>query len=81
MAMGPDGGRCCWRRAQGAGGSAALSSDPDSGLWRDKMQADGSFVDEPAPASSLYHITVAWEQVRATATVLPEFGWSPGAGS
>lgn len=48
-----------------------------SGLWRDKMRADGGFVDEPAPASSLYHITVAWEQVRATAAVLPELGWSP----
>lgn len=26
------------------------------GLWRDKLQADGAFVTEPAPASSLYHI-------------------------
>lgn len=48
-----------------------------SGLWRDKMRADGGFVEEPAPASSLYHITVAWEQVRATAAALPELGWSP----
>ena len=29
------------------------------GLWRDKMREDGSFVDEPAPASSLYHIICA----------------------
>lgn len=29
------------------------------GLWRDKLQADGTFVDEPAPASSLYHIACA----------------------
>ncbi len=29
---------------------------PLAGLWRDKMLPDGSFVDEPAPASSLYHI-------------------------
>jgi len=29
------------------------------GLWRDKMQEDGQFVVEPAPASSLYHITGA----------------------
>jgi mannose-6-phosphate isomerase len=29
------------------------------GLWRDKMGADGSFVEEPAPASSLYHIVAA----------------------
>ncbi|PVM89158.1 AGE family epimerase/isomerase [Caulobacter endophyticus] len=29
------------------------------GLWRDKLQADGTFVDEPAPASSFYHIVCA----------------------
>lgn len=52
-----------------------------SGLWRDKMRADGGFVDEPAPASSLYHIMVAWEQARASAAILPEMGWSPGGAS
>lgn len=35
-----------------------------TGLWRDKQEADGSFVDEPAPASSLYHIAAAWVQLR-----------------
>lgn len=35
-----------------------------TGLWRDKLEADGSFVDEPAPASSLYHIAAAWVQLR-----------------
>jgi mannose-1-phosphate guanylyltransferase/mannose-6-phosphate isomerase len=34
------------------------------GLWRDKLKADGTFVDEPAPASSLYHIVVAVDQLR-----------------
>lgn len=29
------------------------------GLWRDKLTAEGQFVDEPAPASSLYHIVCA----------------------
>jgi mannose-6-phosphate isomerase len=29
---------------------------PVAGLWRDKLQHDGSWVDEPAPASSFYHI-------------------------
>ena len=52
-----------------------------SGLWRDRMRSDGSFVEEPAPASSLYHITVAWEQLRATAAVLPELGWTARDGS
>ncbi len=29
---------------------------PISGLWRDKLLGDGTWVDEPAPASSFYHI-------------------------
>ena len=29
---------------------------PVRGLWRDKLQGDGAWVDEPAPASSFYHI-------------------------
>ena len=36
------------------------------GLWRDKQDAGGRFVNEPAPASSLYHIAAAWLQLRAT---------------
>ena len=36
-----------------------------SGLWHDRLEADGRFRDEPAPASSLYHIMVAAEQLRA----------------
>jgi mannose-1-phosphate guanylyltransferase / mannose-6-phosphate isomerase len=32
---------------------------PIRGLWRDKYQPDGSFTEEPAPASSLYHIICA----------------------
>ena len=32
---------------------------PIKGLWYDRMQPDGSFIDEPAPASSFYHIICA----------------------
>jgi len=32
---------------------------PVPGLWRDRMRQDGGFVEEPAPASSLYHIICA----------------------
>jgi mannose-6-phosphate isomerase len=32
---------------------------PVSGLWRDKLGIDGGFVQEPAPASSFYHIVCA----------------------
>jgi mannose-6-phosphate isomerase len=38
---------------------------PIPGLWRDKLQADGTFVAEPAPASSLYHIACAILDARA----------------
>lgn len=38
---------------------------PD-GLWRDKHLPQGGFLDEPAPASSLYHITAAFTQLRDT---------------
>ena len=37
-------------------GADALFDTPIAGLWRDKLLADGSWVDEPAPASSFYHI-------------------------
>lgn len=39
---------------------------PLRGLWRDKMLADGSFVDEPAPASSFYHIVCAIAELEHT---------------
>lgn len=45
-----------------------------SGLWRDKLTIDGVLIDEPAPASSLYHIMVACEQLRALEPRLPEWG-------
>lgn len=32
---------------------------PIKGLWYDRMQPDGTFIDEPAPASSFYHIICA----------------------
>jgi mannose-1-phosphate guanylyltransferase/mannose-6-phosphate isomerase len=48
--------------AQAVAASATLRrylDTPTPGAWRDKMQADGSFIDEPAPATSLYHILCA----------------------
>lgn len=32
---------------------------PVAGLWWDRMLPDGTFIDEPAPASSFYHIICA----------------------
>lgn len=36
---------------------------PVRGLWRDKLQPDGAFVEEPAPASSFYHIMIALDEL------------------
>jgi len=36
---------------------------PLRGLWRDTMTASGEFVEEPAPASSMYHIVSAIAQL------------------
>ena len=38
---------------------------PD-GLWRDKHMPHGGFLDEPAPASSFYHIAAAFAQLVET---------------
>jgi mannose-1-phosphate guanylyltransferase / mannose-6-phosphate isomerase len=39
------------------------------GLWRDKQMYRGGFMDEPAPASSLYHIVAAFDQICETARI------------
>ncbi|GAB4576528.1 MAG: mannose-6-phosphate isomerase Pmi [Roseibium sp.] len=46
-----------------------LDSAPD-GLWRDKLDSRGRFADEPAPASSLYHIVCAIAELDAFANTL-----------
>jgi mannose-6-phosphate isomerase len=38
---------------------------PTPGLWFDQMRVDGSFVDEPAPASSFYHLVAAIAELAA----------------
>ena len=38
----------------------------EDGLWRDKRLPDRSFIDEPAPASSFYHIMAAFGQLADT---------------
>ena len=45
--------------AAGAEGLMAYLRTPVPGVWRDKMAPNGDFVDEPAPASSFYHIVCA----------------------
>ena len=40
---------------------------PIPGLWRDRIDADGQVVDEPAPASSFYHLVGAIAEISALA--------------
>jgi mannose-1-phosphate guanylyltransferase/mannose-6-phosphate isomerase len=42
-----------------ANGLAKYLDVPLRGAWRDRLRPDGTFVDEPAPASSFYHIWMA----------------------
>jgi mannose-6-phosphate isomerase len=44
---------------EAVGALEAFLDVPTEGLWRDWMTAAGAFVEEPAPASSLYHIVGA----------------------
>jgi mannose/cellobiose epimerase-like protein (N-acyl-D-glucosamine 2-epimerase family) len=44
-------------------GLAKYYDVPIPGLWRDKLSADGSFIDELAPGSSLYHIACAYGEL------------------
>ena len=42
-----------------ARGLAPYLDTPARGAWRDKLQVDGTFVAEPAPATTFYHLIVA----------------------
>lgn len=56
--------KTCWSAACEAAGALARYLDvPLRGLWRDTLTAAGEFVDEPAPASSMYHIVGAIAQL------------------
>ena len=50
-----------------ARGLAQYLDTPARGAWRDKLRADGSFVAEPAPATSFYHLMVAILELSAHA--------------
>jgi mannose-6-phosphate isomerase len=42
---------------------------PMPGLWYDRVDVNGNIVDEPAPASSFYHLVVAVAEISALARV------------
>ena len=44
-------------------GLAQYYAVPSPGLWRDKLKPDGSWLEELAPGSSLYHIACAYGEL------------------
>jgi mannose-6-phosphate isomerase len=44
---------------QAAGSLTRYLDTPARGVWRERMRPDGGFVEEPAPATSLYHLYLA----------------------
>lgn len=49
---------------RGVDGLQRYFATPITGLWFDRMRADGEMVQEPAPASSFYHIALAIAELR-----------------
>jgi len=54
------------KEAEAALGAISLYLLP-FGLWRDKRLSNGGFIEEPAPASSFYHVIGAYSQLQASA--------------
>src|SRR6185503_3373198 len=50
-----------------ARGLAKYLHPPTRGVWRDRVKPDGSVIDEPAPATSFYHLMVAILELMARA--------------
>jgi len=53
--------------ASAADALARYLDTPIPGLWRDRIDAEGRVVDEPAPASSFYHLVAAIGEISALA--------------
>jgi mannose/cellobiose epimerase-like protein (N-acyl-D-glucosamine 2-epimerase family) len=47
---------------------------PTRGLWRDRLDARGAFIEEPAPASALYHLVGAVMELSRLADRLSSLG-------
>lgn len=52
---------------QAANGLFGYLDTPVRGVWRERMRADGSFVEEPSPATSLYHLHLAIRELAQAA--------------
>ncbi|WP_337186978.1 AGE family epimerase/isomerase [Phenylobacterium sp.] len=49
---------------EAANAVAAFLDTPVRGVWRERMYADGAFVEEPSPATSLYHLYLGIRELR-----------------
>jgi mannose-6-phosphate isomerase len=57
-----------WAEAAAAyAGLCKYFETPARGAWRDKLKVDGSWIEEPAPGSSMYHVTCALAELIDTA--------------
>lgn len=54
---------------EAANSLVAYLDTPARGAWRERMRGDGSFIEEPSPATSLYHLFLA---IRELARLAPE---------
>ncbi|MFS8038155.1 AGE family epimerase/isomerase [Xanthobacter sp. AM11] len=63
---GAEGGPWARDLAESLAATARYLDTPVPGLWRDRLLADDTFVEEPAPASSLYHIVSAFSALLRT---------------
>ncbi len=72
-----DGGQ--WRAAASSAASVVerYLATPLPGLWRDKLRPDGTFTDEPAPASSFYHLAGAIASLEGIVLAGPAQGRPP----
>jgi mannose-6-phosphate isomerase len=57
--------------ANAADGLMRYLDCPLPGLWRDRIDAHGQVVDEPAPASSFYHLVAAIAEISALSRLPP----------
>ena len=56
----------CWAAAETAARTILrYLAVPRAGLWRDRMDEAGRFIEEPAPASSFYHLVLAIRELDA----------------
>lgn len=52
---------------QGVNGLRNYLDTPTVGVWRERMRADGTFVEEPSPATSFYHLYLAIRELASFA--------------